>query len=594
MGEAPAFRRGALSWFGFLTLFAGTQCLAQTPSIMPNGIVPLYSTATTIQPGEFVSIYGTNLAGSMVTWNGDFPKTLGGTSVKIDGKAAYLVYVSPGLIDLQAPDDTAMGSVPVVVTTSNGSATSTVTLGEFGPSFSLLVDGRHVAGIIIRANGTGAYGNGAYDILGPTGNSLGYATVAAMPGDSIELFAVGLGPTLQPVPAGAVFTGAAQTANPVSLFINNVSVTTSFVGISSAGLYQINLIVPTGLGTGDLPLMAAVGGVETPSNVLISLQGPQEIQSLTLSGNSVVSGGTVTGSVFLFGAASAGGEVVALSAGSSSAVTVPATVTVPAGSSSATFSITAGTVSSSQTVSITASFGGSSTQASLTVTPPGTSSCTNIGGSWNASETGSLTDTLDATGEAGSETDPIEASGNVTFTQTGCSIQLNPIPAGELLGTSSSLVRTGTVSGNNVSLTGLVALPAAVEAGIEAGNSGLDITSVNVGSNLLNATGQVSGNVITLNETGTFSASGNFSYEGESGSYTLTTATTSTTTFNRGVSARPSDHWRIFQSPRRVASGSPVEIRVVPDRAFSSREWQRDVSALLRAAFLGALKLGDK
>jgi hypothetical protein len=32
------------------------------PSISPNGIVPLYGTLNTIQPGEWVSIYGTNLA----------------------------------------------------------------------------------------------------------------------------------------------------------------------------------------------------------------------------------------------------------------------------------------------------------------------------------------------------------------------------------------------------------------------------------------------------------------------------------------------------------------------------------------------------
>ncbi len=582
MSEAPNFRRAALFWAVFLTLFAGPPSRAQTPSILPNGVAPLYSTATTIQPGEFVSIYGTNLAGSTAMWNGSFPISLGGTSVTINGKSAYLLYVSPGQIDLQAPDDTATGSVPVVVTTSTGSATSTVTLGQFAPSFSLL-DNRHVAGVIIRANGTGAYQNGSYDILGPTGNSLGYATVAAKPGDTIELFALGLGPTLPHVPAGAAYSGAAQTTNPVSLFINNVSVTPSFVGISSAGLYQINLTVPAGPGTGDLPLIAAVGGVQTPSNVLISLQGPEEIQSLTLSANSVVSGGTITGIVTLFGAASSGGEVVALSASSSGPVAVPATVIVPAGSTSATFAITAGTVSSSQTVMITASFGGSSAQASLTVAPPETLLCANIGGSWSASETGSMTETLDATGEAGSETDPIQANGIVTFTQTGCSVQLNPIPAGELLGTGSSLVRMGTVSGNNVSLTGEVDVPAAVVAAIEAGNTGLDITSVNVGNNTLNASGQVSGNVMTLNETGTFSASGTYSYEGQSGAATLTIATTSTTTFTRVSSVQPSDH------SGRVASTNSVEIRVVPDQPFSSTEWQEMVATLLRTALRKAL-----
>jgi uncharacterized protein (TIGR03437 family) len=191
--------------------------------------------------------------------------------VTIDGKPAYLWYVSPGQINLQAPDDTATGAVPVVVTTSGGSSTSTVTLGKFGPSFSLL-DAKHVTGIILRYDGSGAYGGGAYDIVGPTGTSLGYSTVAAKAGDIVELFGVGFGPTTPTVLAGEAFSGAAPTINPVTLLINNVTVTPSFAGLSGAGLYQITLTVPAGLGTGDVPLVASVGGVQTPSSVVISLQ----------------------------------------------------------------------------------------------------------------------------------------------------------------------------------------------------------------------------------------------------------------------------------------------------------------------------------
>jgi hypothetical protein len=41
--------------------------------------------------------------------------------------------------------------------------------------------------------------------------------------------------------------------------------------VSGAGLDQINLTVPAGLGTGDVSLQATVGGVQTPSGVVISL-----------------------------------------------------------------------------------------------------------------------------------------------------------------------------------------------------------------------------------------------------------------------------------------------------------------------------------
>jgi uncharacterized protein (TIGR03437 family) len=249
--------------------FIGRFSLA--PSIMRNGVVPNDSSATTIEAGEWVSIYGVNLAGVPATWTGNFPTSLGGTSVTIDGKQAYLWYVSPTQINLQVPNDAATGTVTVVVNTPNGTASSAVTLGQFAPSFNLL-DAKHVAGIILRSNGSGAYGGGAYDIVGPTGSALGYATVAAKAGDSVELFGVGFGPTSPPVAAGASFSGAASTTNAVSLRINNVSVTSSFAGLSGAGLYQINFTVPAGLGTGDVALVAAVGGASTQPSVVISLQ----------------------------------------------------------------------------------------------------------------------------------------------------------------------------------------------------------------------------------------------------------------------------------------------------------------------------------
>ena len=79
----------------------------------------------------------------------------------------------------------------------------------------------------------------------------------------------------QAVPAGQVYVPPAQpdnTNNKVTLTINNQSVTPSFAGFSEAGVYQINLIVPANLGTGDVPITATVAGFSTPAGVVISLQ----------------------------------------------------------------------------------------------------------------------------------------------------------------------------------------------------------------------------------------------------------------------------------------------------------------------------------
>jgi len=243
------------------------------PTITPAGVVPIYSTATTIQPGSWVSIYGSNLAGSTMTWGGNFPTTLGGTSVKINNKPAYILFVSSGQIDVQAPDDTATGTVPVVVTTGAGTSSGTVTLGQFGPSLCV-VGGKYVAGVIVRNDGSGSQGGGTFDYLGPTGTSLGYQTKAAQAGDAIELYGVGFGPTSPAITSGKVLApgqfGTAST--PITLIINGVSVTPSFAGITEAGLFQLNFTVPAGLGSGNLSIAGMVGGAQTPSGVVIPLQ----------------------------------------------------------------------------------------------------------------------------------------------------------------------------------------------------------------------------------------------------------------------------------------------------------------------------------
>jgi len=263
---------------GIIVQISGTASPIVTvpvPQIDPGGITPIYSLSTTIEPGSWVSIFGSNLTanGVTATWNGDFPKTLGGTTVKINNKDASLWFVSPRQLNVQAPDDTATGTVSVALTTPNGSTTGSVVLGSFSPSFSLL-DSQHVAGIIYRKDGSGAFGSGlnSYDIIGPTGTSLGYATRAIKAGDDISLFGVGFGPTNPPVPAGQVFSGAAVVTNPVTVLIGNTSITPFFAGLIQAGLYQLNLTIPAGIGSGELPLLAQTGGAQTQAKVVISAQ----------------------------------------------------------------------------------------------------------------------------------------------------------------------------------------------------------------------------------------------------------------------------------------------------------------------------------
>jgi trimeric autotransporter adhesin len=243
-----------------------------TPAILYRGIVPVYSSVPVIQSGSWVSIYGKNLAVGTFTWNGDFPTSLGGTSVTIDNKAAYLWYANTGQINLQVPDDAATGPVSVVVSTPAGMTTSSVTLAPYGPSFSMLSDARHVIGEIATPDGSGAYGAGSYDLVGPSG-TFSFSTRPVKAGETLVLYGVGFGPTTPSVPAGKIFSGSAPVDNPVTITIGGVPANVVFGGITEAGLYQFNLTVPPNTGSGDQALLATtVNGAQTPLGVVVAVQ----------------------------------------------------------------------------------------------------------------------------------------------------------------------------------------------------------------------------------------------------------------------------------------------------------------------------------
>jgi uncharacterized protein (TIGR03437 family) len=238
------------------------------PLITENGVVPVYSASTIIEPGSWGSIFGTGLAASTTTWNGDFPASLGGTTVTINSKPAYLWFVSPTQINFQAPDDTATGTVNVVVTTPAGSYTSTATLGQYGPSFSLY-NSKYPAAIVLTPGQAGNSGAG-YDNIGPVGG-LAFTSRPVKPGETLILFGVGFGPTSTPVPAGAPYSGAAPCVTKPVVTIGGVPATVNFAGIVEAGLYQFNVVVPNA-GSGDRLLQATAGGLNTPANLYLTLQ----------------------------------------------------------------------------------------------------------------------------------------------------------------------------------------------------------------------------------------------------------------------------------------------------------------------------------
>src|SRR5207249_8412194 len=175
--------------------------------------------------------------------------------------AAYVEYISPKIVNVLSPVDTATGPVSVQVT-FNGTAsdTATATMQAFAPAFFIFNNDKYIAAT--HANGS---------LLGPTNLFTGLST-PAKPGEVIILYGNGFGPTNPPIPDGLLVTGAPVVITPVTVRIGSVDVTPQFTGLVSAGEYQINVQVPASAPNGDVPVVATVGGVASPANVFISVQ----------------------------------------------------------------------------------------------------------------------------------------------------------------------------------------------------------------------------------------------------------------------------------------------------------------------------------
>src|SRR4051812_11228144 len=108
---------------------------------------------------------------------------------------------------------------------------------------------------------------------------------------------------------------------------------------------------------------------------------PASLASLTLASASIAGGGTTTGTVTLTAPAPAGGATIRLSGSMEGQVVVPPNVTVPAGSTSATFTITAPSVPATYYVLIQAGLGFTAgTQAKLLAIRPGSAATPTLAG----------------------------------------------------------------------------------------------------------------------------------------------------------------------------------------------------------------------
>ena len=222
--------------------------------------------------GSWISIFGENLAPTARTWRPDeivdgiLPTQLDGVRVLINSRPAAVFFISPGQLNVQAPDDTAVGLVLVeVIRDGMGTASETADLQEAAPAFFMFdPEGRK---FIAAVHADGVF-VGKPDLFGGA-----LAARPARPGDVILLFGTGFGLTDPSVEAGRVFSGAAPLSADVTIGFGGIESDVLFAGLSGAGLNQFNVVVPILLQGGDIEVVAETLGQRTQANAFLTIEG---------------------------------------------------------------------------------------------------------------------------------------------------------------------------------------------------------------------------------------------------------------------------------------------------------------------------------
>jgi uncharacterized protein (TIGR03437 family) len=243
---------------------------APKPSIQSSdGVVNGASFTSGIAPNTWVTIRGANLASTTRTWAGsDFngsnlPTALDGTSVKINGKDAFVYFISQTQLNVLAPaNETSTGPVQVTVTAKG--VTSDASSGQMqavAPAFFQFNNGTDPAKYIAATHVDGTF-------TGPAGlyPSAPALTSPVKPGEVVVLYGTGFGQTNPAIPNGQIVTAPAPLVTVPTFTIGGTTIAPAdvqFAGQSATGLYQFNVKVPDSAGNGDQKVVATVGGIST-------------------------------------------------------------------------------------------------------------------------------------------------------------------------------------------------------------------------------------------------------------------------------------------------------------------------------------------
>ena len=216
-----------------------------------------------VSPGEIVTIFGDNLGPSTLTTaqldstGQKLSTSVAGTQVLFDNDPAPIVYTSAGQVSVIVPYST-QGKTSVSVSAYNNSSLQklgTVNVADSAPGI-FTADGKQAAAL-------------------NQDNSYNSASNPAARGSTVVLFATGEGQTNPPGVDGQIATSVyPKPVLPVSVTIGGQPANVAYYGAApglTAGLLQLNVVVPQNIPAGDAAVVLTVGSASSQSGVTIAV-----------------------------------------------------------------------------------------------------------------------------------------------------------------------------------------------------------------------------------------------------------------------------------------------------------------------------------
>ena len=240
-----------------LSLAVATSAFGAAPLL--TSVVNSASYTPVAAPGGLATVFGSGLAVTTTPASG-YPLVpyMGSATVYVNGVAAPLLYVSPTQVNFQIPWETGFGPVTIVMITDN---TVSNTLGlMIAPAAPALFTGGVIAS---------AWGQLANSVTGRAVHASEY----------VSILATGMGSvTNEPATGTPPGTTLSTLATAPTVTIGGVAATVAWAGLAppgpnpyTAGVYQINALVPSGLPAGDnVPVVVSVGSTQS-NTVMISV-----------------------------------------------------------------------------------------------------------------------------------------------------------------------------------------------------------------------------------------------------------------------------------------------------------------------------------